>query len=461
MAAVSRFLASAAGSQGNFEIQFSTRLGARFERARSTCLVLLAIDVAACADKMQSNMHTPQQMGSRPVMEWDMSTGAFRSPVGTGVPASYGRIPGAADFESQAHAQAQPQGQALPNHLLTSGFTAPLQDQNQSRNGDYESSQMRAIMMQQQQQQNAFAPPAAMKAAAEVQMSSGRRNPAGTPGASPMFTTTFNQRLRDQSTEQSPAVDVTRTYDGGAPSAQRLAMSGSGSRLGDQSYRLDTPGGLSYRTAGPTPTAARPPPRTSMLDEAASIRPFNLGERTPTNAQPSRFASPPASALRQSTLGTPSVVAVGEHAPTTVSLQASEQANELQHWVTVFGFPSDLVSGVLGEFRSYGDVLNCVSPPRGNWIHVRYRSRIEAQVALSKRVRLLFGDVMVGVCECTRTHELTGEAPMNGSMASDDRLAPFGVAHREEHHLSQQQQQPLRVEPQRSFLTRISDVLLG
>jgi len=69
-------------------------------------------------------------------------------------------------------------------------------------------------------------------------------------------------------------------------------------------------------------------------------------------------------------------------------------------WVTVFGFPPSAASYILKQFSQCGTVLQHHSPVNGNWMHIRFQTRTQAQSALSRSGRILGGTLMIGVTLC-------------------------------------------------------------
>jgi len=63
--------------------------------------------------------------------------------------------------------------------------------------------------------------------------------------------------------------------------------------------------------------------------------------------------------------------------------------------VTVFGFPENYLSKVLKSFASYGEVIN-YQKGEGNWVHIRFANKLQAEKALTKNGMVLEG-VMIGV----------------------------------------------------------------
>ncbi|NXT27877.1 NUP35 protein, partial [Syrrhaptes paradoxus] len=70
-------------------------------------------------------------------------------------------------------------------------------------------------------------------------------------------------------------------------------------------------------------------------------------------------------------------------------------------WVTVFGFPQAAASYILLQFAQYGNILKHVMSNTGNWMHIRYQSRLQARKALSKDGRIFGDSIMIGVKLCT------------------------------------------------------------
>ena len=63
--------------------------------------------------------------------------------------------------------------------------------------------------------------------------------------------------------------------------------------------------------------------------------------------------------------------------------------------VTVFGFPPEKASSIVSRFQRYGEIVRRVEG-RGNWIHLQYKSKLHATMALNQNGKILDG-VMIGV----------------------------------------------------------------
>ncbi|XP_062504483.1 nucleoporin NUP35-like [Corticium candelabrum] len=69
-------------------------------------------------------------------------------------------------------------------------------------------------------------------------------------------------------------------------------------------------------------------------------------------------------------------------------------------WVTVFGYPPSSATYILQQFSQLGNILKHVVATNGNWMHLRYQSRLQAVKALSKNGKVFAGGIMVGVQPC-------------------------------------------------------------
>jgi nuclear pore complex protein Nup53 len=80
------------------------------------------------------------------------------------------------------------------------------------------------------------------------------------------------------------------------------------------------------------------------------------------------------------------------------SIRLDEKLDET--WITVFGFPPSATSYILQEFANYGQIVNHVPSTQGNWLHIQYQSKLQAQKALSKNGKILANSLMIGVMQC-------------------------------------------------------------
>lgn len=70
-------------------------------------------------------------------------------------------------------------------------------------------------------------------------------------------------------------------------------------------------------------------------------------------------------------------------------------------WITVFGFSSLATAFILKQFRQYGVILQHVTNQEGgNWIHIQYKTKIQARKALSKNGKIYENKIMIGVVPC-------------------------------------------------------------
>ncbi|XP_074450010.1 nucleoporin NUP35-like isoform X2 [Larus michahellis] len=88
-------------------------------------------------------------------------------------------------------------------------------------------------------------------------------------------------------------------------------------------------------------------------------------------------------------------------------------------WVTVFGFPQASASYILLQFAQYGNILKHVMSNTGNWMHIRYQSKLQARKALSKDGRISGESIMIGVKPCIDKTVMTNfERSSTSSMSS-------------------------------------------
>lgn len=74
-----------------------------------------------------------------------------------------------------------------------------------------------------------------------------------------------------------------------------------------------------------------------------------------------------------------------------------------QYWVTVFGFPAASKAVIMTYFQNIGELVDTREyGGKANWIHMRYRTCLQAEKALSRDGSMI-GDFMVGVKKCYST----------------------------------------------------------
>ncbi|NXF39637.1 NUP35 protein, partial [Nyctibius bracteatus] len=158
------------------------------------------------------------------------------------------------------------------------------------------------------------------------------------------------------------------------------------------------------------------PPVRSIYDELSSP---GLGSTPLTSRRPTSFSltQSPLVGTMPSTPGTGrsssifSPASIGQPRKTTLSpaqldpfytqgdsLTSEDQLDDT--WVTVFGFPQASASYILLQFAQYGNILKHVMSNTGNWMHIRYQSKLQARKALSKDGRIFGESIMIGVKPC-------------------------------------------------------------
>uniref|UniRef100_A0A8C3EU13 Nucleoporin NUP35 n=1 Tax=Corvus moneduloides TaxID=1196302 RepID=A0A8C3EU13_CORMO len=156
------------------------------------------------------------------------------------------------------------------------------------------------------------------------------------------------------------------------------------------------------------------PPVRSIYDELSSP---GLGSTPLSSKRPASFTltQSPSVGILPLTPGAASgmfsPVSIGQPKKTTLSpaqldpfytqgdsLTSEDQLDDT--WVTVFGFPQASASYILLQFAQYGNILKHVMSNTGNWMHIRYQSKLQARKALSKDGRIFGESIMIGVKPC-------------------------------------------------------------
>jgi len=137
-----------------------------------------------------------------------------------------------------------------------------------------------------------------------------------------------------------------------------------------------------------------PPPASSIYDTEELDASYLINESTNSSVLSTNTISVQSKALDDSSFTAAPLSSSG------FTIQDSESAQILdERWVTVFGFSVDNSSFVLRQFQKYGNIVRYV-PGEGNWIHIQYETKFQAQKALTKNGKILDRRLMVGVSPC-------------------------------------------------------------
>lgn len=100
------------------------------------------------------------------------------------------------------------------------------------------------------------------------------------------------------------------------------------------------------------------------------------------------------------------------HMNATVLNEALEDS-----WVTVFGFPPAAASFVLTQFTQLGTIVEHHNPGSGNWMHLKFQTKLQARKALSKNGKVFSGNIMVGVVTCS-DKSITGDKENTANLSN-------------------------------------------
>lgn len=106
------------------------------------------------------------------------------------------------------------------------------------------------------------------------------------------------------------------------------------------------------------------------------------------------------------------------------SVNGDDWGYDKQYWITVYGFPASSKSYILHQFQTLGEVIN-FTVGAGNWLHIRYYTRLQAEKALTYDGKTLSGNIMIGVKKCYPS-DLDGvrEEPASNIFVSSTRQNP-------------------------------------
>ncbi|KAH8387265.1 hypothetical protein KR093_005952 [Drosophila rubida] len=143
----------------------------------------------------------------------------------------------------------------------------------------------------------------------------------------------------------------------------------------------------------------------------------------------------------------------------------SPKTRVMDFWVTIFGFSPGASSMILQHFTTCGTIVDVVHAPlSGNWMHVRFASRIESDKALNYNLRIIAHNVMVGVTRCTDESVLDKENNVKSPDTESLRPKVRPLAQQSYNHAQQENEvSPKSNVPQKStgLVNKAMDMLFG
>uniref|UniRef100_A0A1L8DY11 Nucleoporin NUP53 n=1 Tax=Nyssomyia neivai TaxID=330878 RepID=A0A1L8DY11_9DIPT len=86
-------------------------------------------------------------------------------------------------------------------------------------------------------------------------------------------------------------------------------------------------------------------------------------------------------------------------------------------WITVYGFPPSTLPMILTQFSQCGSIVDKIFPPQsGNWVHLKFTSRLECDRAINFNEKILPGSLMIGVTRCKDPSLISREAYFENSV---------------------------------------------
>lgn len=91
--------------------------------------------------------------------------------------------------------------------------------------------------------------------------------------------------------------------------------------------------------------------------------------------------------------------------------------------VTVFGFPTAASTYILQQFTQYGHIEKHEIHNTGNWLHIKYKTKIQAKKALSRNGKVFSRTIMVGVLPCIKKEIAEMESNVNATLSNNNTAA--------------------------------------
>lgn len=162
------------------------------------------------------------------------------------------------------------------------------------------------------------------------------------------------------------------------------------------------------------PNASSGPPTTGLFDYLKSDKSFQTPAKSFQQSQNFSNVNQQQSFLNSSGFNQSHVLSPISSLPTANEFNSSYQQHQNStfqatapnnvglnnFWVTVFGFPQSAFTAILSHFSQCGSILEKVCSS-GNWIHLRFSSRLECDKALLHNGKIICNNLMIGVTRCT------------------------------------------------------------
>jgi len=131
-----------------------------------------------------------------------------------------------------------------------------------------------------------------------------------------------------------------------------------------------------------------------------------------------------------------------------------------ERWVTVYGFPQTSFSKVLRAFQKYGDIVRYKSE-EGNWVHIQYQTRLQAQKALTKNGKIIETGVMIGVLPYNAKRVASAGRELNPSTILAPRLQQLHLTPSNSHYAVEQAGPQTMPVAYPSMWTKVKEYLVG
>lgn len=146
-----------------------------------------------------------------------------------------------------------------------------------------------------------------------------------------------------------------------------------------------------------------------------------------------------------------------------------QQMSSPHNWITVFGFAPTDTNGILAHFSQCGTIVDKVYPQHGsgNWVHLRFASRLECDRALNYNERIIGNNLIIGVMYCKDPAVVVDKENATAAAAADrsipvNRVRPLAhMAYKSAHMSSDVVLSPDTPKRSSGIVNKAMDMIFG
>jgi nuclear pore complex protein Nup53 len=132
-------------------------------------------------------------------------------------------------------------------------------------------------------------------------------------------------------------------------------------------------------------------------------------------------------------------------------------------WITVFGFPQSATSSILQHFSQCGTIIDKVfAAQNGNWIHLKFTSRLECDKALNYNGKIVSNNLMIGVMRCTDEAVVDKENAIEKRDYSINKIRPLThIAYKNAQSPTEVVSGPMQPKRSTGIVSKAMDIFFG